>query len=104
MDVADRFRPSVNGEVLQRRMAVTEELRVPQVDGMHTHITQKFPLLDARGSPMPSAASPSTSPSARREEAQQAALSRRPAELGTSLDSETTLRVAELTVPRLADV
>ncbi|WP_342380605.1 PAS domain S-box protein [Myxococcus stipitatus] len=103
-DVADRFH-HVNGEVLQRRMAVTEELRVPQVDGMHTHITQKFPLLDARGEPYAICGiSTDITERKRREEAQRF-LAEASRELGTSLDSETTLqRVAELTVPRLADV
>lgn len=103
-DLADRL-DQVNEEVLQRRMAVTEEVRVPQVDGMHTHITQKFPLLDARGEPYAVCGiSTDITERKRREEAQRF-LAEASRELGTSLDSETTLqRVAELTVPRLADV
>ncbi|NTX51543.1 PAS domain S-box protein [Myxococcus sp. CA039A] len=103
-EVADGFHRMTDA-VLQRRMPLVQEERIPQKDGLHTYITQKFPLMDALGVPYAVCGISTDITERKRLEEAQRFLAEASRELGTSLDYETTLqRVAELTVPRLADV
>jgi PAS domain S-box-containing protein len=103
-DSAREFQ-ALSEQVLEQRLPVVREERVPQEDGVHTHITQKFPLLDASGVPYAVCGISTDITERKRLEESQRFLAEAGRELGTSLDYETTLqRVAELTVPRLGDV
>ncbi|MCP3097433.1 PAS domain S-box protein [Myxococcus sp. K15C18031901] len=103
-EIADAF-VALNQVVLERREPQSQEERVPYDDGIHTHITQKFPLLDATGEPYAICGISTDISERKRMEETQRFLAEAGRVLGTSLDYETTLqRVAELTLPRLGDV
>ncbi|MCE9666449.1 ATP-binding protein [Myxococcus stipitatus] len=103
-EAADAF-VALNQEVLARREPMTREERVPCGDGLQTHITQKFPLMDASGQPYAICGISTDISERKRMEETQRFLAEAGRVLGTSLDTETTLqRVAELTVSRLGDV
>ncbi|MCP3168667.1 sensor histidine kinase [Myxococcus qinghaiensis] len=96
---------SMTESVLQLRAPRVQEELIPHEDGMHTHITQKFPLMDASGVPYAVCGISTDISERKRMEEAQRFLAEASRELGTSLDYETTLQhVAELAVPRLADV
>ncbi|RKH61446.1 PAS domain S-box protein [Corallococcus llansteffanensis] len=94
-----------NEGVLRTGASVELEERVLHDDGIHVHLTQKFPLIDANGAAYALCGIATDITARKRMELSQRFLSEAGRELVTSLDYETTLqRVAELAVPVLADL
>ncbi|AEI65810.1 PAS domain S-box protein [Corallococcus macrosporus] len=102
--LAERFRETSravfeSGELIQR------EERIPLDDGVHTHLTQKFPLIDASGTTYALCGISTDVTDLKQMELGQRFLAEASQALVTSLDSETTLqRVAELAVPTLGEL
>ncbi|WP_404372419.1 PAS domain S-box protein [Corallococcus coralloides] len=94
-----------NHDIFQRRVAVQREERLLHDDGIHVHLTQKFPLLDATGAAYALCGIATDITERKRMEVSQRFLAEASRELVASLDPETTLqRVAELAVPLLAEL
>ena len=94
-----------NEDVLRSRAPMEVEERVVHDDGIHVHLTQKFPLFDATGEAYALCGIATDITERKRMERSQRFLAEAGRELVTSLDYETTLqRVAELAVPGLADL
>ncbi len=100
-ELAERFHRTtqdvfVTGEALQT------EQRLPLADGVHTHVTQKFPLIDSSGAIYALCGISTDITDLKQMELGQRFLAEASQALVTSLDAETTLqRVAELSVPTL---
>ncbi|WP_163997110.1 PAS domain S-box protein [Pyxidicoccus caerfyrddinensis] len=94
-----------NQSVIQTGESLVREERIPQDDGLHTFLTQKFPLIDSSGH-LYALCGISTDITERKQaEVAQRFLAEASRELVTSLDVSATLqRVAELAVPTLADL
>ncbi|WP_255653969.1 PAS domain S-box protein [Corallococcus sp. EGB] len=94
-----------NEDIFQRRVPVEREERLPHDDGIHVHLTQKFPLLDATGAAYALCGIATDITERKRREVSQRFLAEAGRELVASLDPETTLqRVAELAVPLLSEL
>ncbi|WIG96066.1 PAS domain S-box protein [Myxococcus sp. SDU36] len=91
--------------VFNTRGLVQREERIPLDDGVHTHLTQKFPLIDSSGTLYALCGISTDVTELKQLELGQRFLSEASQALVTSLDSETTLqRVAELSVPTLGEL
>ncbi len=94
-----------NRDILQSRIPVQREERLLHDDGIHVHLTQKFPLLDAAGAAYALCGIATDITERKRAEVSQRFLAEASRELVASLDPATTLqRVAELAVPLLAEL
>ncbi|WP_233583295.1 PAS domain S-box protein, partial [Corallococcus sp. CA053C] len=94
-----------NESVLRSGASVEVEEKVVHDDGIHVHLTQKFPLFDSTGAAYALCGIATDITERKRMELSQRFLAEAGRELVTSLDYETTLqRVAELAVPGLADL
>ncbi|XSE93955.1 PAS domain S-box protein [Pseudomyxococcus flavus] len=103
-ELAQRFRQTslavfATGELVQR------EERIPLDDGVHTHLTQKFPLIDSSGALYALCGISTDVTELKQMEQGQRFLAEASQALVTSLDTETTLRrVAEMSVPTLGEL
>ncbi|NRD60529.1 PAS domain S-box protein [Corallococcus exiguus] len=103
-DIAETLHQA-NRDIFQSRVPVQREERLPHDDGIHVHLTQKFPLLDANGVAYALCGVATDITERKRMEVSQRFLAEASSELVASLDPETTLqRVAELAVPLLAEL
>ncbi|RYZ43044.1 MAG: PAS domain S-box protein [Myxococcaceae bacterium] len=94
-----------NRDIFQRGASVEREERLWHDDGIHIHLTQKFPLVDASGEAYALCGIATDITERKQMEVSQRFLAEASRELVTSLDDETTLqRVAELTLPLLAEL
>ncbi|RKH02618.1 PAS domain S-box protein [Corallococcus carmarthensis] len=94
-----------NRSILKSGASVEREERLPHDDGIHIHLTQKFPLRDATGAVYALCGIATDITERKQMEVSQRFLAEASRELVASLDYETTLqRVAELAVPVLADL
>ncbi|TSC24660.1 PAS domain S-box protein [Corallococcus sp. Z5C101001] len=94
-----------NEDAFRTVSSVEREEQIPQDDGPHIHLTQKFPLLDSSGKAYALCGIATDITEQKRMEASQRFLAEASRELVTSLDYETTLqRVAEQAVPNLANL
>ncbi|MBZ4415773.1 PAS domain S-box protein [Myxococcus sp. RHST-1-4] len=101
-EVADSFHQA-NLSIFQTGAPVVREERVPHADGIHTHLMQKFPLIDSTGTLYAICGISTDITERKRMELSQRFLAEVSRELGTTLDVSATLqRVAELAVPTLA--
>ncbi|RKH74803.1 PAS domain S-box protein [Corallococcus aberystwythensis] len=95
----------VNGGILETGVSVEREERLLHDDGIHIHLTQKFPLRDSTGAVYALCGIATDITERKQMETSQRFLAEASRELVASLDHETTLqRVAELVVPVLADL
>ncbi|MBN8228127.1 PAS domain S-box protein [Corallococcus macrosporus] len=110
--VFDVFRPDIaealhraNRDIFKAGVSVEREERLAHDDGIHIHLTQKFPLRDATGTVYALCGIATDITERKQMEVSQRFLAEASRELVASLDYETTLqRVAELAVPVLADL
>jgi PAS domain S-box-containing protein len=103
-EIADAFNQGTLS-AFQSQAPVEQEVVVPYDDGLHTHLTQKFPLFDSTGKMYALCGIATDITERKRMEMTQRFLAEASRELVSSLDYEMTLqRVAELAVPTLADV
>ncbi|QSQ28213.1 PAS domain S-box protein [Pyxidicoccus parkwayensis] len=103
-EVADQLH-NANQAVLQTGASLVQEELIPQDDGMHTFLTQKFPLIDSSGNLYAVCGISNDITERKRAEVAQRFLAEASRELVTSLDVSATLqRVAELAVPTLAEL
>ncbi|RYZ47111.1 MAG: PAS domain S-box protein, partial [Myxococcaceae bacterium] len=94
-----------NRRILQTGIPVEREEQLAHDDGIHVHLTQKFPLFDATGTAYALCGIATDITERKKMEVSQRFLAEASRELVTSLDHETTFqRVAELAVPALADL
>ncbi|MFP2960734.1 PAS domain S-box protein [Myxococcus sp. 1LA] len=102
--LAERFRETSRA-VFATGALIQREERIPLDDGVHTHLTQKFPLIDASGTTYALCGISTDVTDLKQMELGQRFLAEASQALVTSLDSETTLqRVAELSVPTLGEL
>ncbi|MBN9684643.1 PAS domain-containing sensor histidine kinase [Corallococcus sp. NCSPR001] len=103
-DIAEALHET-NRDIFQGRAPVQREERLLHDDGIHIHLTQKFPLLDANGVAYALCGIATDITERKRMELSQRFLAEASRELVASLDPEITLqRVAELAVPLLAEL
>ncbi|WP_233587247.1 PAS domain S-box protein [Corallococcus sp. CA049B] len=103
-DIAETLHEA-NRDIFQSRVPVQREERLLHDDGIHVHLTQKFPLLDTNGVAYALCGIATDITQRKRMELSQRFLAEASRELVASLDPETTLqRVAELAVPLLAEL
>ncbi|RKH91018.1 PAS domain S-box protein [Corallococcus sp. AB045] len=103
-DIAETLHEA-NRDIFQSRVPVQREERLLHDDGLHVHLTQKFPLLDTNGVAYALCGIATDITPRKRMELSQRFLAEASRELVASLDPETTLqRVAELAVPLLAEL
>nr|WP_240672403.1 PAS domain-containing protein [Corallococcus coralloides] len=103
-DIAETLHEA-NRDIFQSRVPVQREERLLHDDGIHVHLTQKFPLLDTNGVAYALCGIATDITQRKRMELSQRFLAEASRELVASLDLETTLqRVAELAVPLLAEL
>ncbi|RKG69951.1 PAS domain S-box protein [Corallococcus sp. CA054B] len=103
-DIAETLH-AANQDIVQSRVPVQREERLLHDDGIHVHLTQKFPLLDANGVAYALCGIATDITQRKRMEVSQQFLAEASRELVASLDLETTLqRVAELAVALLAEL
>ena len=103
-DIAAALHESTRS-VIQTGASLSREERVLQDDGLHTHLTQKFPLIDSSGDLYAVCGISTDITERKRSELAQRFLAEASRELVTSLDVAATLqRVADLTVPTLGDL
>ncbi|MFP2925902.1 PAS domain S-box protein [Pyxidicoccus sp. 3LG] len=102
--LADKLH-QLNQSILTSGTPLIQEERIPHDDGPHTHLTQKFPLIDSNGATYAVCGISTDITERKRMEVAQRFLAEASRELVTSLDLSATLqRVAELAVPALADL
>ncbi|WP_442929769.1 sensor histidine kinase [Myxococcus sp. NMCA1] len=102
--LAARFRETSQAVFTTGELVLREE-RIPLEDGVHTHLMQKFPLIDSSGTLYALCGISTDVTELKQMELGQRFLSEASQALVTSLDSETTLqRVAELSVPTLGEL
>ncbi|WP_375759911.1 PAS domain S-box protein [Corallococcus exercitus] len=103
-DIAEALHQA-NRDIFKAGVSVEREERLAHDDGIHIHLTQKFPLRDAAGTVYALCGIATDITERKQMEISQRFLAEASRELVTSLDYETTLqRVAELAVPVLADL
>jgi PAS domain S-box-containing protein len=94
-----------NRSVIRSGVSHSGEEQIPQEDGVHTWLTQKFPLIDSSGALYALCGISTDITERKRAELAQRFLAEASRELVTSLDEASTLqRVAEIAVPTLADL
>ncbi|WP_233595826.1 MULTISPECIES: PAS domain S-box protein [Corallococcus] len=94
-----------NRGILQDGVSVQREELLSHDNGIHTHLTNKFPLFDAAGEVSALCGIATDITERKRMETAQRFLADASRELVASLDNETTLqRVAELALPLLAEL
>ncbi|WP_338268579.1 PAS domain S-box protein [Corallococcus caeni] len=103
-DIAEALHQA-NRDIFKAGVSVEREERLAHDDGIHIHLTQKFPLRDATGMVYALCGIATDITERKQMEVSQRFLAEASRELVTSLDYETTLQhVAELAVPVLADL
>ncbi|MCY1042360.1 PAS domain S-box protein [Corallococcus sp. bb12-1] len=103
-EIADALHDANQG-ILQSGESVEREERLSHDDGIHIHLTQKFPLFDATGAINALCGIATDITERKQMEISQRFLAEASRELVTSLDDEATLqRVAELALPLLAEL